>query len=133
MLTSCPALSLTIRKGPPPILSIIEPTQNLLLDYKDLADFDDEVELRSSLFKQYGFDSVRGHVDFWSRYQKALLSTQLLPAHVYVLSIRALKILEAIPTFQSIKEDFVPFLAKLQWQTPLLRKYSDSAFQLTVS
>lgn len=40
------------RMGPPPIMSIVDPASNTLLDCKDMADFDDEIELRSSLFDQ---------------------------------------------------------------------------------
>lgn len=35
--------------GPPAMLSIIDPVESLLLDIKDMDDFDDEVDLRSSL------------------------------------------------------------------------------------
>lgn len=35
--------------GPPALLTIIDPVESLLLDVKDMDDFDDEVELRSSL------------------------------------------------------------------------------------
>ena len=39
--------------GPAPILTVVEPTQSLLLDSKDLADFDDEVELRPALLEKW--------------------------------------------------------------------------------
>ena len=38
--------------GPPAMLSIIDPVESLLLDIKDMDDFDDEVDLRSSLLSK---------------------------------------------------------------------------------
>jgi hypothetical protein len=74
---------------------------------------------------------LRATTDNAPRYPKALLTTSLLPAHVYICSLRALKILDAIPTFHSIKEDFVPFLCKMQWQAALLKKHADGELAMT--
>ena len=61
------------------------------------------------------------------RYPAATLSTKIEFAHVYVCSHRILDILLAIDHFESLRQDFIPFLAKAQWQHNLIAEHTSGA------
>lgn len=91
------------------VLTIMEPNKSLLLDLKEMADFDDEddIELRPT-----GFPRTQ-------------VTTALTQSHLYICSKRVLTLLQALPNhLRSFKDDLVPYLAKCQWQKGLLAKYN---------
>lgn len=88
---------------------MMEPTKSLLLDLKEMADFnaEDDIELRPT------------------HYPRTKITTTLSQSHLYICSKRVLTLLQALPhQLQSFKDDLVPFLAKCQWQKALLTKYN---------
>lgn len=90
------------------LLTLIEPTKSLLLDIKEMADFnaEDDLDLRRTPFP------------------RTQVTTALSHSHVFFCSKRVLTLMLALPpSLHSFKDDLVPFLAKCQWQRGLLEKY----------
>lgn len=87
---------------------MMEPTNSLLLDLKEMADFnaEDDIELRPTGFT------------------RTSISTSLNQTHLFICSKRVLTLLHALPhQLHSFRNDIAPFLAKSQWQKGLLDKY----------
>lgn len=71
----------------------------------------DELELRMTLL---------------SRYPQAKLSSRLLDSHVYICKRAVLDLLAQKTRFDSLREDFFPWLCKLQYQSTKQEKYATS-------
>ncbi|KAG2036138.1 nucleotide-diphospho-sugar transferase [Suillus americanus] len=61
-----------------------------------------------------------------SRYPQAKLSSRLLDSHVYVCKRAMLDLLAQKTRFDSLREDFFPWLCKLQYQSTKREKYATS-------
>ena len=62
-----------------------------------------------------------------ARYPRARLSANLQDAHVYVFRRAVLEILAGKPRFQSLREEFFPWLCALQYHRGKRLKYKDGA------
>lgn len=60
------------------------------------------------------------------RYPQAKLSSRLLDSHVYVCKRAVLDLLAQKTRFDSLREDFFPWLCKLQYQSTKREKYATS-------
>ncbi|OJA14364.1 hypothetical protein AZE42_04964 [Rhizopogon vesiculosus] len=84
----------------------------LYIDSPEEADKNnDELELRMTLL---------------SRYPQAKLSSRLLDSHVYVCKRGVLDLLAQKTRFDSLREDFFPWLCKVQYQSTKQTKYATS-------
>ncbi|KAG1828952.1 UDP-3-O-glucosamine N-acyltransferase [Suillus variegatus] len=61
-----------------------------------------------------------------SRYPQAKLSSMLLDSHVYVCKRAVLDLLARKTRFDSLRDDFFPWLCKLQYQSTKQEKYATS-------
>jgi translation initiation factor eIF-2B subunit gamma len=77
-----------------------------LLLVKSVVDIHESLDIRSSLL--------------W-RYPQMSLTTKLQHAHIYLFKHWIIGLIAENPKISSIKSDLVPLLAKLQWQSALLK------------
>lgn len=63
---------------------------------------------------------------FRLRYPQAKLSSKLLDSHVYVCKCGVLDLLAQKTRFDSLREDFFPWLCKVQYQSTKQAKYATS-------
>lgn len=63
---------------------------------------------------------------FRLRYPQAKLSSKLLDSHVYVCKCGVLDVLAQKTRFDSLREDFFPWLCKVQYQSTKQAKYATS-------
>ena len=61
------------------------------------------------------------------RHPRAKLSASLQDSHVYICHRKVLTLLEQKPHFESFREDFIPWVCKIQYQRRKRRKYSAGA------
>jgi len=78
----------------------------------------DEIEIRTSLL---------------SRYPVASLSSQYIDSHVYVCNRSILDVLHQKSTFDSFREEFLPWLCKIQYQKTKQEKYGRVLRSITVN
>ena len=81
-------------------------TQKLLL-VKSTIDIHESLDIRSSLL--------------W-RYLEMNITTTLQDAHIYIFKHWIIDLISDNEQISSIKSDLIPLLAKMQWQSILLRK-----------
>ena len=84
------------------LLVSLEEDTATLLDLRNFDDYEEEIEIRSSLF---------------ARHPNVFQTIALLHTHVYVCSTRVLAFLRAYPELRSFREEVVPWLCKAQWQS----------------
>ena len=101
------ANTLDVRDGPGLALVTLDPRSGVLLNLQELDGFGAQMLVRMAL------------VD---RFPTAVLSSSLVPAHVFVCSPAVIDLLQGLPQLASFKHQFVPWLAKNQWQPGLLKK-----------
>ncbi|KAH9816942.1 hypothetical protein DFH28DRAFT_964999 [Melampsora americana] len=96
--------SLDLKDSPPLTLVTLDPKSSTLLDIKEVGS---DLNLRTNLLK---------------RYPTPVLTTALLPTHIYLCSSLLVQLLSNSfeDKLKSFKIDFVPWLAKSQWQTGLI-------------
>lgn len=96
--------SLELKDSPPLTLVTLDPKSSTLLDIKELGS---DLNLRTKLLK---------------RYPTPVLTTSLLPTHIYLCSSLVVQLLSSSleDKLKSFKIDFVPWLAKSQWQMGLI-------------
>jgi len=83
-----------------PLIAYDESGTLLYVDYNEEGD-DEELELRMRLL--------------W-KHPKIRLSTRFADSHVYVCRRSVLSVIVQKPAFESIREDLIPFLCKLQYR-----------------
>ncbi|PLW04790.1 hypothetical protein PCASD_25939 [Puccinia coronata f. sp. avenae] len=88
-------------------LVTLDPRSGVLLNLQELDGFGSEMEIRMKM------------VD---RFPTCVLSSTLVPAHVFVCSKAVIDLLLGLPQLTSFKHQFIPWLAKNQWQSGLLKK-----------
>ncbi|TEB15750.1 hypothetical protein FA13DRAFT_1822870 [Coprinellus micaceus] len=64
-------------------------------------------------------------MDMLSRYPRTRLSSSLQDSHVYVCHRKVLQLLAQKPRFESFRQDFIPWLCKIQYQPSKRRKYAE--------
>ena len=94
-------------KGPPLNLVTLDPRSGVLLNLQELDGFGSEMEIRMKMMH---------------RFPTCVLSSTLVPTHVFVCSPTVIDLLLGLPQLTNFKHQFVPWLAKNQWQPGLLKK-----------
>ncbi|KAJ3543292.1 hypothetical protein NMY22_g3195 [Coprinellus aureogranulatus] len=64
-------------------------------------------------------------MDMLTSYSRTRLTSTLQDSHVYVCQRRVLQLLAQKPRFESFREDFIPWLCKIQYQPHKRRKYAE--------
>jgi len=114
---------------PPPPTPIIWDEKTGTLLYIDTADdFDhnsEDLELRMSLLSKYGtcMSYVFRFIDIKLRYPRTKLSRKYQDSHVYVCRRSVLDLLHEKRHFDSFREEFFPWLCKIQYQRVKREKY----------
>ncbi|KAI7961575.1 hypothetical protein MJO28_002064 [Puccinia striiformis f. sp. tritici] len=101
------ANTLDLRDGPALNLVTLDPRSGTLLNLQELDGFGSTMEIRMKMI---------------DKCPTSVLSSSLVPAHVFVCSPAVIDLLIGLPQLASFKHQFVPWLAKNQWQPGLLKK-----------
>ncbi|KAA1101292.1 hypothetical protein PGT21_015796 [Puccinia graminis f. sp. tritici] len=109
------ANTLDLRDGPSLNLVTLDPRSGVLLNLQELDGFGSEMEIRMKMI---------------DRFPTCILSSALVPAHVFVCSPAVIDLLLGLPQLASFKHQFVPWLAKNQWQPGLLKKTAVASTKL---
>lgn len=116
---------------PPPVPMVWDEPTGTLLQVETPDDFDrnsDEMELRMSLLSQYGYSIlyISLFVNTYIRYPRTKLSNRYQDSHVYVCRRSVLDLLQEKKHFDSFREEFIPWLCKVQYQRKKREKYGSS-------
>ncbi|MBW0461518.1 hypothetical protein O181_001233 [Austropuccinia psidii MF-1] len=98
---------LDLKDGPSLSLITLDPRSGILLNIQEMDGFGSEIEIRMKML---------------NKFPATVLSSSLVPAHVFICSAAVLDLLAGLPQLTSFKHQFVPWLAKNQWQPGLLQK-----------
>jgi len=109
------ANALDRRDGPPLNLVTLDPRSGVLLNLQELDGFGSEMEIRMKMMH---------------RFPTCVLSSTLVPTHVFVCSPTVIDLLLGLPQLTNFKHQFVPWLAKNQWQPGLLKKTAIASTKL---
>lgn len=101
------ANSLDLKDGPSLNVVTLDPRSGVLLNLQELDGFGSEMQIRMKMIDQF---------------PTCVLSSTLVPAHVFICSSAVADLLIGLPQLASFKHQFVPWLAKNQWQAGLLEK-----------
>lgn len=111
--------------SPTPIIWHDKTATLLHVDTVDDLDKNSEgLEVRMSLLSKYVLPTfIHLLSSYTSRFPRAHFSLNFQDSHVYVCRHSTLDILSEKPYFDSFREDFVPWLCKVQYQKLKRKKY----------
>lgn len=119
--------------GPLPVTFPIvwDPSSSTLLHIETPDDVDrnaDEIELKLPILSRSVMRLTVGfNLDPNGRYPHTKLSSSLEDSHVYIFRRSVLDLLHQKPHFSSLREEFLPWLCKIQYQHSKRLKYTQGS------
>lgn len=101
---------------PPPPAIVWDPSTDSLLHVDTPDDHDKNA------------DEIEFKMDLLSRHPRSKLSASFQDSHVYVCQRSVLLLLQDKPRFESFRQDFIPWLCKLQYQPTKRRKFAKGIY-----